>query len=327
MFGLGGLGNRILAAGRGSASFDCQYQCFPISFSGKDELENGNKIVLPSSALDQLARLNISYPMLFEIRNDSQNRKSHCGVLEFTAEEGTCYVPYWLMQHLLLAEQAMVNIKNVSLPKGRYCKLQPVTSDFLEISNHKAVLEMSLRFFATLTKGDCIVISFNDKPYEIEVVDVAPGAAISVIETDVQVDFEAPKDYVPPKPKSPEPVAVAVAEADSVSESPGGGVFGGSGQRLDGKMKKTHAASVAGPPGQFHGHGFQSHFEKDDSQENEPWLNRLPGGVRSRNEDYDKLRKQGKIPGVASMTAGPQKSTDPFKDGSLTGGYVLGKFD
>mmetsp|Transcript_5361 Transcript_5361/g.6174 ORF Transcript_5361/g.6174 Transcript_5361/m.6174 type:complete len:95 (+) Transcript_5361:79-363(+) len=51
--------------------FDHQYQVFPVSFMGKEELEKGNKIILPQSALDHLARLNISWPMLFEMTMQS----------------------------------------------------------------------------------------------------------------------------------------------------------------------------------------------------------------------------------------------------------------
>lgn len=42
------------------------------------------------------ASLHIDYPMLFELRNDAVERVSHCGVLEFIAEEGMIYMPYWV---------------------------------------------------------------------------------------------------------------------------------------------------------------------------------------------------------------------------------------
>ena len=34
--------------------------------------------------------------MLFELRNAAAERVSHCGVLEFIAEEGMIYMPYWV---------------------------------------------------------------------------------------------------------------------------------------------------------------------------------------------------------------------------------------
>ena len=34
--------------------------------------------------------------MLFEVRNKGVNTLTHCGVLEFVAEEGRCYLPHWV---------------------------------------------------------------------------------------------------------------------------------------------------------------------------------------------------------------------------------------
>jgi ubiquitin fusion degradation protein 1 len=41
--------------------------------------------------------------------------------------------------------QCTMQVRNVSLPKGTYVKLQPHTTDFINISNPKAVLETTLR--------------------------------------------------------------------------------------------------------------------------------------------------------------------------------------
>ena len=54
----------------------------------RDDLEHGGKIIMPPSALDQLTRLNIVYPMLFKLTNPATSRTTHCGVLEFIADEG-----------------------------------------------------------------------------------------------------------------------------------------------------------------------------------------------------------------------------------------------
>lgn len=185
-------------------AFTRQFRCYPVSFIDKSDLESGGKIVLPPSALDTLARLNITFPMLFQL--ESRNgRKTHCGVQEFIAEEGHANVPYWLMQNLLVSEGGMITIRNANLPKGTFVKFQPQTSDFIKISNPKAVLEATLRSFTCLTKGDSIAINYNDKTYYIDVLEVAPGDAISIIETDVNVEFAAPADYVeaPPPPVAP----------------------------------------------------------------------------------------------------------------------------
>jgi ubiquitin fusion degradation protein 1 len=52
------------------------------------ELEKGGKIILPPSALEQLTLMEDMSPMLFRLDNKLKRRYTHCGVLEFVAEEG-----------------------------------------------------------------------------------------------------------------------------------------------------------------------------------------------------------------------------------------------
>ena len=43
--------------GLAGGTFSGQYRCFPVSFIDKNEAETGNKIFLPSSALDRLGKM------------------------------------------------------------------------------------------------------------------------------------------------------------------------------------------------------------------------------------------------------------------------------
>lgn len=88
--------------------FDEYYRCYPIAMMPgpeRDAANHGGKIFLPASALDKLTTLHISYPMLFELINgnitneEGQPKKTHSGVLEFVAEEGRCYLPFWVSPH------------------------------------------------------------------------------------------------------------------------------------------------------------------------------------------------------------------------------------
>ncbi|XP_035538841.1 ubiquitin fusion degradation protein 1 homolog isoform X1 [Juglans regia] len=79
------------------------------------------------------------FPASFIEKNDATERMSHCGVLEFIVEEGMIYMPYWMIENMLLQEGDIVRVKNMTLPKGTYVKLQPHTKDFLDISNPKAI--------------------------------------------------------------------------------------------------------------------------------------------------------------------------------------------
>ncbi|EGC29230.1 hypothetical protein DICPUDRAFT_51398 [Dictyostelium purpureum] len=250
--------------------FNQKFKAYPISFLPKEKhsLESGGKILLPPSSLNTLSRLNIQYPMLFEISNPITGRTSHCGVLEFTAEEGVCYLPYWMMQNLGLNETDFIDIKSATLPKGTFVKIQPRTSNFLDISNPKAVLENSLRKFATLTKDEEIMIDYNNNKYYLKVVEIKPANAISIIEADVSVDFAPPmdaKESQNPTPSSSQPASKGLtfgsgssapklipgkkkkddsdSDSDSDSEEPKFKAFGGSGARLDGKISSSPKTS------------------------------------------------------------------------------------
>ncbi|TMW64800.1 hypothetical protein Poli38472_008967 [Pythium oligandrum] len=214
--------------------FDEHYRVYPVSFVDKAHLEDGDKILLPPSALETLARLHIEYPMLFKVVNEGANRHSHCGVLEFSAPEGTCYMPYWMMQNLFLNEGDILNIQNVSLPKATFVKIRPQTQDFLDISNPRAVLEASLRKFSCMTIGDTICLKYNNKNFMLDVREVRPAPAASIIETDCEVDFEAPADYVPPAP-----VPSSAAPPPAPSDVPYGGVTTVKSQDLAAAPRRT----------------------------------------------------------------------------------------
>jgi ubiquitin fusion degradation protein 1 len=95
--------------------------------AGKD-VDEGDKIFLPPSALDRLARMNVEYPMLFEITNTMIGKKTNCGVLEFSAEEGWCYMPFGMMQNLAVSEhlRAGHQVYHSYLPVNTYRSMKVV---------------------------------------------------------------------------------------------------------------------------------------------------------------------------------------------------------
>ncbi|KAH9610719.1 hypothetical protein KSS87_003670 [Heliosperma pusillum] len=228
-------------------TFEQSYRCYPASFIEKPQIESGDKIIMPPSALDRLASLHIDYPMLFELSNDDANRVSHCGVLEFIAEEGLIYMPYWMMENMLLHEGDIVRVKNVTLPKGKYVKLQPHTKDFLDISNPKAILETTLRNYSCLTTGDSIMVAYNNKKYYIDIVETKPSHAISIIETDCEVDFAPPLDYIEPERPAVSGTGKAAAQAEEapVETEPKFNPFTGVGRRLDGRPGNPESSTVS----------------------------------------------------------------------------------
>ncbi|RDW88075.1 hypothetical protein BP6252_00107 [Coleophoma cylindrospora] len=195
---------RQRAAGGARKRFDEYYRCYPtIMMQGeKDEHNYGGKIFMPPSALEKLTRLEIQYPMMFEVINGAVDKHTHAGVLEFIAEEGKLYMPYWMMQTLELDTGDIVQIKSTDLQLARFVKIQPQSTNFLDISDPKAVLEMAFRSFSALTKGDIFKFKYNDTVYDVAVLEVKPESekmGVSMIETDVEVDFAPPLGYVEPE--------------------------------------------------------------------------------------------------------------------------------
>ena len=229
--------------------FNTMYRCYSVCMLPGNErldVEKGGKIIMPPSALDTLTRLNIQYPMLFKLTNNRHNRVTHCGVLEFVADEGKVYLPYWMMRNLLLEEGSMIQVESASLPVATFSKFQPQSPDFLDIHDQKAVLENALRNFACLTNGDVIAINYNDKVYELCVLETKPGPAVSIIECDMNVEFAAPVGYKEPERFKDQIMSEneenrddnsSVLSEDMQSDSEGFVAFGGKGNRLDGKQK------------------------------------------------------------------------------------------
>ena len=89
-----------------------------------------------------------------------------------------------------------VQVESATLPVATFSKFLPLSKDFLDLTNPKAVLEMRLRHFACLSKGDIVAINYNNKIYELNVLETKPAAAVSIIECDMNVEFEAPPGYV-----------------------------------------------------------------------------------------------------------------------------------
>lgn len=237
-------------------NFSTQYRCYSVSMlpgNERQDVERGGKIIMPPSALDTLTHLNIVYPMLFKLTNNKTNRVTHSGVLEFVADEGKVYLPYWMMRNLLLEEGGLLQVDCISLPIATFSRFQAQSVDFLDITNQKAVLENALRNYACLTTGDIIAIKYNDKIYEMCVLETQPGKAVSIIECDMNVEFAPPIGYKDPqRSTSTQSKVESMVTDDLVPDGAGQFVaFSGEGMRLDGKKKLADDQAKKGTPVQY----------------------------------------------------------------------------
>ena len=150
---------------------------------------NGDKIILPVSILDTLITMEVQYPLTFEIITNQT--KTHCGVLEFTAEEGNCFIPIWIMNNLYINDGDSIYIRNVALQKATFINFKP-NIKFLDLYDSRDVVEYILRTFSCVTIGDKLTFEYNNKEYILEVIDVKPKKACCIIEADIEVDFDYP---------------------------------------------------------------------------------------------------------------------------------------
>lgn len=152
----------------------------------------------------------------------------------------TGYTPvffFQMMRNLLLDEGDFVHIESRSLPVATFSKFEPQSVEFLDITNPKAVLENALRNFACLTQDDVIALNYNDRIYEMRVLEVKPGNAVSIIECDMNVEFAPPVGYQEPEKMDTSSQLPEDEKEDIIPENVGFYSFQGSGNRLDGKKK------------------------------------------------------------------------------------------
>lgn len=157
------------------------------------------------------------------------------------------------METLGLDVGDMIQIRTTSLELAKWVKLQPQSVSFLEISDPKAVLERAFRNFATLTKGDVFNFEYNDEIFEVAVLDVKPETdkmGVSMIETDVSVEFAPPVGYVEPEKKSG-----TSTPGGTRSGIPAGGVVHGQGTMAQAIGFSSIAPSVTSTPTNFLGEG------------------------------------------------------------------------
>jgi ubiquitin fusion degradation protein 1 len=183
--------------------------------------------------------MEVDYPMLFQMTNEAVGRGTHCGVLEFTAEEGRCYMPFWMMQNLCVEEGSLITVKNVSLSTATFVKFRAQSCDFLDISNPRAVLEYTLRKYTCLTTGDMICLPYNGQKFYLEVTDVQPAGKASIVECNVNIDFDEPVGY-----KEFEAAQNAKHEAISGGHVSGGTKEGGGSSGTEGPVRAVQRAKT-----------------------------------------------------------------------------------
>ena len=81
-------------------AFKAYSEVFMPSKTSSEHLRRGNKIIMPQEALIEIARGKMDgEPLTFMVSNPKFGLKTHVGVLEFSADDGVCYLPTWVRNY------------------------------------------------------------------------------------------------------------------------------------------------------------------------------------------------------------------------------------
>ena len=176
----------------------------------------GDKIILPHNILSEYINTgNINTDSSNESQSDTQakeidfplsfkisyaNKEIIVSVLDFTGESDTVVIPEWIFYNLYpiqLGDIVTVSVYSGGytenkLPKGTLIKLRPHTIDFLDIEDHKTILEHTLKNYSVLNKYTTISIEYSGIQHNIDIIDTNPTDVIDINNSDVEVEFDGP---------------------------------------------------------------------------------------------------------------------------------------
>ena len=183
---------------------------YPLSFFyGYDDVklkEYSNKIILPISILDKVSNNdNIEFPLYFYFEKDG--KKIYFGVEKFLPDVSDYYIPNYIFENLGIEYGDFMELKIdfKTLNKGNKIILEPHDKEFLKVPDPKKYLETHIRMnYQCLSEDSIIRILYRNSYLDFNVKKVEPEVHVSTLDTDIEVDFEKPINYVepPPKPKA-----------------------------------------------------------------------------------------------------------------------------
>eukprot|EP00051_Salpingoeca_urceolata_P013427 m.168641 g.168641 ORF g.168641 m.168641 type:complete len:721 (-) comp17792_c0_seq6:54-2216(-) len=157
----------------------------------------GDKVQLPASCLTELGdKLNKDTPLLLKfVVRLTGGPKVHGSVLDFSAPEGSVVCPAWMLEALEVSDGFSVTVSETVLPLAESVALQPVTTALFAAHDARAVLQAALSaHYVTLTKGTVVEVHHVGARYRIRVLEVEPEEAVSIFNTDIEVDLRPAVD-------------------------------------------------------------------------------------------------------------------------------------
>eukprot|EP00731_Ephydatia_muelleri_P008856 Em0004g1194a len=192
------MSNSGLLPEAGELSLPSTISVYSANSVARHDLNSGDKIILSPYILLACEHREIAYPMSFKLENTATGACLYAGVLDFTSPVAEqAYIPQWMMDHLGASDGSTVSFEHVTLPKGTFVKLQPVSSVWLGIPYDKrmAMMEFQLRNFQTLTEGTKVTLNYENNRYTLKVLECRPNKGISIVDADITTDILEPADF------------------------------------------------------------------------------------------------------------------------------------
>jgi len=181
------------------------FACRSAVFNPDGKVLRGDNIIVPQEVLEDIQDLERDVYRFTVKSTAAGSRSVCCRVGEFSPGSPQCvYLPAWMIQNLYLNEahdEVEVQLLESVVDTAERIVVQPHDSIFLTLDDHKAVLERALGDFGALTAGTSISVHHEGEDYSLSVVALdPPHQFVSMVDTDVAVEFLPPLDYVEEKP-------------------------------------------------------------------------------------------------------------------------------
>ena len=184
-------------------------QLYPLSFFyGYDDIkykEYSNKILLPQYILETLSGKDIEFPLFFYI--EKNDKRIYFGVEKFLPDISDFFIPNYIFENLgiVYGELQDIKIEMKTLRKGNKIVLEPHDKEFLEVPDPKLYLETHImKNYQCLSKDSIIRVLYKNGYLDFNVKKVEPVDHICTVDTDIEVEFEKPINYIEPIPDMPD---------------------------------------------------------------------------------------------------------------------------
>jgi hypothetical protein len=152
--------------------------------------EFSNKCIAPKSLLCELSEYsNLIFPIHLKFGKETLS------IHEFIDDIDCLYIPNSVYKDSVAEEPRELEIVNSRIEKATKLIMKPFSSTFLTIENPKQYLEIHLkRSYSVLRRDQIISLIYKDYSIDFRIVLTEPATLVSLIDTEIEVDFEEPYD-------------------------------------------------------------------------------------------------------------------------------------